>query len=123
LHDKTQKIALENRFYGYRRVCRDLWRIHGLVHILRLMRKDNLLCLRQKPFVRHTTNSTGQRPDKIRCTWLSTTGSSRNTVQIASLVALGPRRLQAAHTRAKCLAPEAVIASNKLQSALSAPCK
>ena len=30
LRDKIQKIALENRFYGYRRVCRDLWRIHGL---------------------------------------------------------------------------------------------
>ena len=30
MHDKIQKIALENRFYGYRRVCRDLWRIHGL---------------------------------------------------------------------------------------------
>src|SRR5208337_4020694 len=56
-----QKIALENRFYGYRRVCRDLWRIHGLKvnhkHVLRLMREDNLLCLRQKPFVPYTTNS------------------------------------------------------------------
>ena len=30
LRDKIQKIALENRFYGYRRVCQDLWRIHGL---------------------------------------------------------------------------------------------
>ena len=44
LRDKIQKIALENRFYGYRRVCRDLWRIHGLKvnhkHVLRLMRED-----------------------------------------------------------------------------------
>jgi len=30
LRDKIQKIALDNRFYGYRRVCRELWRIHGL---------------------------------------------------------------------------------------------
>ena len=30
LRDKIQTIALENRFYGYRRICRDLWRIHGL---------------------------------------------------------------------------------------------
>src|SRR5208337_2090266 len=53
LRDKIQTIALDNRFYGYRRVCRDLWRIHGLKvnhkHVLRLMREDNLLCLRQKP--------------------------------------------------------------------------
>jgi putative transposase len=55
LRDKIQKIALQNRFYGYRRVCRDLWRIHGLKvnykHVRRLMREDNLLCLRAKPFV------------------------------------------------------------------------
>ena len=53
LRDKIQKIALQNRFYGYRRICRDLWRLHGLKvnhkHVLRLMREDNLLCLRQKP--------------------------------------------------------------------------
>ena len=30
LRDKIQKIALQNRFYGYRRVGQDLWRIHGL---------------------------------------------------------------------------------------------
>ena len=30
LRDKIQKIALENRFYGYRRICRELWHIHGL---------------------------------------------------------------------------------------------
>ena len=66
LRDKIQTIALENRFYGYRRVCRDLWRIHGLKvnhkHVLRLMREDNLLCLRQKPFVPYTTNSRHEFP-------------------------------------------------------------
>jgi len=66
LRDKIQTIALENRFYGYRRVCRDLWRIHGLKvnhkHVLRLMRQDNLLCLRQKPFVPRTTNSRHEFP-------------------------------------------------------------
>ena len=43
LRDKIQTIALKNRFYGYRRVCRELWRIHGLKvnhkHVLRLMRE------------------------------------------------------------------------------------
>ena len=66
LRDKIQKIALQNRFYGYRRICRDLWRIHGLKvnhkHVLRLMREDNLLCLRQKPFVPYTTNSRHEFP-------------------------------------------------------------
>jgi transposase InsO family protein len=66
LRDKIQKIALENRFYGYRRVCQDLWRIHGLKvnhkHVRRLMREDNLLCLRAKPFVPYTTNSRHEFP-------------------------------------------------------------
>ena len=66
MRDKIQKIALENRFYGYRRVCQDLWRIHGLKvnhkHVRRLMREDNLLCLRAKPFVPYTTNSRHEFP-------------------------------------------------------------
>jgi transposase InsO family protein len=66
LRDKIQKIALENRFYGYRRICRDLWRIYGLKvnhkHGLRLMREDNLLCLRRKAFVPYATNSRHEFP-------------------------------------------------------------
>src|ERR1700739_60160 len=53
LRDKIQKIALENRFYGYRRVCRDLWRIHGLKvnhkHVRGPMCEDKLLGLRAQP--------------------------------------------------------------------------
>jgi putative transposase len=66
LRDKIQSIALENRFYGYRRICRELWRVHGLKvnhkHVLRLMREDNLLRLREKPFVPCTTNSRHEFP-------------------------------------------------------------
>ena len=66
LRDKIQTIALENRFYGYRRIVQDLWRHHGLTinhkHVLRLMREDNLLCLRVKPFVPATTNSRHEFP-------------------------------------------------------------
>jgi putative transposase len=66
LRDKIQTIALENRFYGYRRICRDLWRVHGLKvnhkRVLRLMRQDNLLCLREKPLVPATTNSRHEFP-------------------------------------------------------------
>jgi putative transposase len=66
LRDKIQAIALENRFYGYRRVKQELWRLHGLKinrkHVLRLMREDNLLCLRQKSFVPPTTDSRHKFP-------------------------------------------------------------
>jgi putative transposase len=55
LRDKIQAVALNNRFYGSRRIGRELWRLHGLKikhkHLRRLMREDNLLRLRQKPFV------------------------------------------------------------------------
>ena len=53
LRDKIQTIALKNRFYGYRRIGRELWRLHGLQinhkRLRRLMREDNLLCLRASP--------------------------------------------------------------------------
>ncbi len=66
LRDKIQAIALENRFYGYRRVKQEVWRLHGLKinrkHVLRLMREDNLLCLRQKSFVPPTTDSRHKFP-------------------------------------------------------------
>ena len=58
--DAIQRIALEHRHYGYRRISRQLRR-EGLVandkRVLRLMRQDNLLCLRRRPFVPVTTNS------------------------------------------------------------------
>lgn len=60
VRDAIQRIALENRFYGHRRVAAMLRR-QGLVvnkkRVLRLMREDNLLCLRRKPFVPVTTQS------------------------------------------------------------------
>jgi putative transposase len=66
LRGKIQAVALENRFYGYRRIGRELWRRHGLQinhkRLRRLMREDNLLCLRSKPFVPCTTNSRHEFP-------------------------------------------------------------
>jgi transposase InsO family protein len=60
VRDAVQRIALENRFYGYRRVAITLHR-EGLVvnhkRVLRLMREDNLLCLRKQSFVPATTDS------------------------------------------------------------------
>ena len=58
--DAVQRVALANRRYGYRRIAAQLRR-DGLVvnhkRVLRLMRRDNLLCLRRRPFVPVTTDS------------------------------------------------------------------
>jgi putative transposase len=60
VRDAIQRIALSNRRYGYRRIAAQLRR-DGLVanhkRVLRLMRRDNLLCLRKRPFVPATTDS------------------------------------------------------------------
>ena len=64
LRDHIQRIALERPSYGYRRVTHELAR-QGVVAnnklVLRLMREDNLLCLRKRHFVR-TTDSRHSLP-------------------------------------------------------------
>lgn len=60
LRDAIQRLVLTHRAYGYRRVTaqlrRDGWAANGK-RVLRLMREDNLLCLKQRPFVPVTTGS------------------------------------------------------------------
>jgi putative transposase len=60
LRDLIQREALAHRHYGYRRIAQALRR-QGLIvnakRALRLMREDNLLCLRAKPFVPRTSDS------------------------------------------------------------------
>ena len=59
LRDQIQKIALEWPSYGYRPMTAELHRRGLRVNhklVLRLMREDNLLCLRKRHFV-HTTDS------------------------------------------------------------------
>lgn len=60
LRDLIQRLALKNRHEGYRRIARRL-RDEGLLvngkRVLRLMRADNLLSLRRRPFVPATTMS------------------------------------------------------------------
>ena len=59
LRSEIQKIALEWPAYGYRRVHRELIRRGwGVNHkrVLRLMRIDNLLCVRRRKFI-FTTDS------------------------------------------------------------------
>lgn len=66
LRDRIQKIAVEWPSYGYRRIRRELRDRYGLrvncKRVLRLMRQDNLLCLRRKAFWLPTTNSAHSWP-------------------------------------------------------------
>jgi putative transposase len=64
LRDQIQRVALAWPSYGYRRITHELRR-QGLVanhkRVLRLMREDNLLCLRKKAFVKTTDSDHGHR--------------------------------------------------------------
>src|SRR2546430_2553691 len=62
LRNTIQKIALSRPSYGYRRVQAELRRRgHQVNHkrVRRLMREDNLLCLRRRSFVRTTDSRHG----------------------------------------------------------------
>lgn len=64
LRDVIQKIALRMPAYGYRRVQAELRRCGMIVNhkrVLRIMREDNLLCLRRRSFVRTTDSNHGFR--------------------------------------------------------------
>jgi transposase InsO family protein len=57
LRSQVQTIALEMRTYGYRPITAELHRRGVKVNrkcVLRLLREDNLLCLRRRAFVRTT---------------------------------------------------------------------
>jgi len=60
VRDAIQRLALAHPHYGYRRIAAQLRR-EGLAvnhkRVLRLMREDNLLCLRKRSFVPVTTDS------------------------------------------------------------------
>jgi putative transposase len=60
LRDVLQRLAIGHRHYGYRRLTallrREGWAVNQK-RVLRLMRTDNLLCLRRRAFVPATTDS------------------------------------------------------------------
>jgi hypothetical protein len=60
LRDAIQHLALSHRHYGYRRITallsREGWSVNHK-RVLRLMREDNLLCLRRRTFIPATTDS------------------------------------------------------------------
>jgi putative transposase len=60
VRDAVQRVALADEYYGYRRVALQMQREGFVVNhkrVLRLMREDNLLCLRKRTFVPVTTDS------------------------------------------------------------------
>jgi len=65
LRDENQRIALEWPCYGWRRVTAELqgrgWKVNHK-RVRRIMREDNLLCLRRRKFVVVTTNSNHDCP-------------------------------------------------------------
>lgn len=64
LRDQMQKVALEWPAYGYRRITAELQRRGFAVNhkrVLRMMREDNLLCVRRRGFV-VTTDSRHNLP-------------------------------------------------------------
>jgi putative transposase len=64
LRDQMQKVALESSAYGYRRITHELQRRGFEVNhkrVLRMMREDNLLCVRRRAFVA-TTDSRHNLP-------------------------------------------------------------
>jgi len=65
LRDEIQRIALEFPYYGWPRITRGLgdrgWRVNHK-RVYRIMREDNLLCLRRRKFVVVTTDSHHDRP-------------------------------------------------------------
>lgn len=60
LRDVIQRLCLANRFYGYRRIGallrRDGWSVNHK-RLVRMMREDNLLCLKKPLFKPATTDS------------------------------------------------------------------
>lgn len=60
LRDVLQRLAIGHRHYGYRRLTallrREGWAVNHK-RVLRLMRTDNLLCLRRRAFVPATTDA------------------------------------------------------------------
>jgi putative transposase len=60
LRDAIQRLALSHRYYGYRRICALLRREGWLANhkrVSRILREDNLLCLRKPIFRPATTDS------------------------------------------------------------------
>ena len=84
IRDQMQLVALESPAYGYRRITWELQRRGFQVnhkHVLRMMREDNLLCVRRRAFVATTDSrhnlpvypnlARGMTPTAINQLWIA----------------------------------------------------
>ena len=84
MRDEMQRIALEFPCYGYRRITAEMRRRNWDVNhkrVLRLMREDNLLCLRRKSFLVTTDSrhplpvypnvARNMRPEAVNQLWVA----------------------------------------------------
>jgi putative transposase len=84
IRDEMQKIAVESPAYGYRRISAELQKRGFAINhkrVLRMMREDNLLCVRRRKFTvttdsRHSLPvypnlASGIVPDSINQLWVS----------------------------------------------------
>ncbi|BCH33677.1 hypothetical protein MesoLjLc_56070 [Mesorhizobium sp. L-8-10] len=106
LRDMIQKLSLKHRHYGYRRIAAQLHRDGVPVNakrVLRLMREDNLLCMRTRPYVPRTTDSRhGYRilPNLVR-----------GLVPPASIRSGSPTSLMSAWSRPSSISPSSSMPS------------
>ena len=92
LRDEIQKIALEFPYYGRRRVAAELkrrgWKVnHKRVH--RIMREDNLLCLRRRKFVVTTDSNRSHRVYPNVAAGIETTAVNQLWVADITYIRLG----------------------------------
>ncbi len=69
LKDQIQQIALRHSRYGYRRITKELARSYEVIvnhkKVLKLMRDDNLLCIKRKGWIKTTQAGTQTFPNLV----------------------------------------------------------
>jgi putative transposase len=100
IRGRLQSLALEDRHCGYRRLTQKLNNEGVIVNhkrVLRLMREDNLLCLRKKAFVPATTNSKHSwQPRRNLARGMQTTGLNQLWVADITYIRLRQEHVYAA---------------------------
>ena len=106
LRDEIQKLALQRRHEGYRRITQRLRTLGLFVNakrVLRLMRADNLLSLRKKPFVPRTTDS--RHPFPIAANLIRGLDADRDQSSLGRRHHLCPARRGASSISPSCSTP------------------
>lgn len=94
IRDRIQRICLESSSYGYRYVTKALHRQGYQVNhkrVLRLMREDNLLCVRKKRFIVTTNSNHGHRTYPNLAKQMNLNGINQLWVSDITYIRLGYR--------------------------------